>query len=163
MYYGSMHNDSLYYEYTCFDYFSDGIYYEDPPFQTLIKIKSGFLIVQVIAVFIELIFFFVMIRNWLLKNSVLRSPFFYLTTFKITNDFLFLVYTVVIRYWSEELNVLVGITEFLFYAFNMEIDTLCQLAIAVNRYTALVMPVKHERVSVITYLIYKYLKVGTVN
>ena len=141
--YETIYNESPYNEYTYYE----NADYENPAFHTIREIQAGFLVVQIIGVFVELIFFFVMIRNWFMKNSVLKSPFFYLTTLKIANDFLFLIYTIIIRYWPKEFDSFSAATEFLFYTFNMECDALCQLAIAVNRYTALMMPFKHERVS----------------
>ena len=141
--YGDMYYKDEYYESTYYE----NEYYDDPKFQILFRAQDGFLVMQIIGIFVELIFFFVMIRNWFMKNSVLKSPFFYLTTLKIANDFLVLLYTIIIRCGPEEFDLFSASTEFLFYTFNMECDTLCQSAIAVNRYTALMMPFKHERVS----------------
>ena len=110
-------------------------------------IRKYFPIIQGMGIFIELIFFFVMIRNWCMKSTFLMSAFFYLLTLKTLNDMFYIVYTVMITYWGEQTKYFYLDTGTPFFITSLEIDVFSQFAIAVNRYTAMMMPLKQERVS----------------
>ncbi|KAE9548990.1 hypothetical protein FO519_007802 [Halicephalobus sp. NKZ332] len=102
-------------------------------------------ILQYIGLVIEMAFFFVMIRNWYMKNTFMKSAFFYFTTLKIIGDFVFMLYIIVTTWWFPELMPLDYYTYFFLGYFYNEIDALSQFAISINRYTALMMPFKHKQ------------------
>ena len=123
-------------------------YYDYTEIQVIINIKNYFLIVQCIGACIELIFFFVMFRNWCTKRATsFQNAFFYLTALKTLNDFIFILYMVSTGYWESELDDFFNATQEVFFVFNLEFDILCQFAISINRFTALIMTLKHEKVS----------------
>ncbi|KAE9551877.1 hypothetical protein FO519_004899 [Halicephalobus sp. NKZ332] len=143
------------YNYSTTDYNDSNAEIDTPAIHIINNVRYGFLVVQCIGVVIEAIFFFVMAKNWLMKNASLRSAFFYIFTFKTVNDFVYMLYFIVCSYWPEQLyefSVVIGIP---FYIFSAEVDVLCQLSIATNRFTALIMPLKYERtINDFIYILY---------
>ena len=132
--------------------FNSTVDYEDPEVIAIIEVKNSFYVVQCIGLVIELVFIFVMIRNWCRKITTLRSAFFYLTTLKIVNDFFYMLYVVVISYCYDQLMDFYIATGFLYFSFCAEVDILCQLVIVANRFTALMMTLKHDHVCFVTFL-----------
>lgn len=127
--------------------FNSTIDYEDPDIVAIIDVRYVFYVVQCVGMTIEIVFFFVMIRNWCQKTTHLKSAFFYLTTMKIFIDFFYMFYVVVTTYWYTEVADFYYVTAFWYYSFCAEVDTWCQLAIAANRFTALMMTLNHDRAS----------------
>ncbi|KAE9551876.1 hypothetical protein FO519_004898 [Halicephalobus sp. NKZ332] len=134
------------YNYTDSDDSYNDSYYDEPAVVIFIDIRYGLYGIQGIGLLIELIFFFVMVRNWCQKTTPLRSAFFYLLTLKTVNDFFYMLYILVTWIWSESLSDFYDDTGFIYFSFCAEVDTLCQLAIAMNRFTALMMMLKHEMI-----------------
>ncbi|KAE9548067.1 hypothetical protein FO519_008719 [Halicephalobus sp. NKZ332] len=128
---------------------------EDPTSQIIDKIEYYFLLTQFLGIIIELIFFFVMIKNWCQRVTLLKSAFFYLLTLKIFNNFVYILYVLQNIYWIKaviDINFDIGMS---FDTFSLEVDSLCHVVIATNRFTALIIPLKHERVwsSTVTFSI----------
>lgn len=124
---------------------------EDLSTDIVVKIRLFFRIPQLIGMIIEIIFFYTMVKNWYKKNTSLKSAFFYLLTLKIVNDFFYLLYTLAITYWDSTRDIYLK-TAIQYFMFIMEIDIFSQFAIAVNRFTALMMPLKNEKVSCISMI-----------
>lgn len=132
---------------------------DDPVIRVIDNVMNHLHIVQYLGLVIEMVFFFVMIRNWYMNNTFLKSAFFYFTTLKIVGDFIFMLYEIVTTRWYTELMPSDYYTYFFLGYFYTEIDALSQFAISVNRYTALMMPFKHKSVSFKDIFIQKYLSV----
>ena len=125
---------------------SGNVMTEDPSTDIVVKIRLFFHIPQLIGMIIELIFLFVMIKNWYQKNIFLKSAFFYLLTLKTVNDFFYLLYTLAITYWDST-RYIYEATAIQYFMFILEVDIFSQFAIAINRFTALMIPLKHKIVS----------------
>ncbi|KAE9547583.1 hypothetical protein FO519_009204 [Halicephalobus sp. NKZ332] len=119
--------------------------YDAPDVVIISSVRSYFTIVQCIGAFIEVVFFFIMIRDWCRKNAITKSAFFYLFTLKTFNNFVYLVYWVLASYFYV-FKTFFYITYAQFFTFNLEVDTLSEFFIALNRFTALMIPLKHDRI-----------------
>lgn len=122
---------------------------EDPALHIIDEIQSYFPILHYIGLLIEIIFFFVMIRNWNMKETFLKSAFFYFLTLKTINHFIYMLYVITNTYWANLVIYIYHEIETLFFIFSLEVDALCQFIISINRFTALMVPLRHDSVSLI--------------
>lgn len=127
--------------------FNSTVDINDPDLYILGIVREVFTVMQAVGLCIEIIFVFVMIRNWYMKSIFLMSSFFYLLTLKTVNDTIYIIYTLILSYWAEQVKDFNDVFGTPFFISSLEIDVFSQFAIAVNRYTAMMMPLKQERVS----------------
>ena len=120
-------------------------------------IRYHFTIVQCIGAFIEVIFFFIVIRDWCRKNTTMKTAFFYLFTLKTFNNFIYLLYWILLKYCYECLIFYMIYAQF--FTFNLEVDTISEFFIALNRFTALMIPFKHDKVRFIIISIQEQLTI----
>ena len=133
------------------------INHDDPDVIIISSVRHYFNIIQCIGAFIEMVYFFVMIRDWCRKDGFTKTAFFYLFTLKTFNNFIYLVYWI-LRYYYREYQTFFNILYAQFFTFNLEVDTISELFIALNRFTALMIPLKHDRVSFIRVSIQEHFK-----
>lgn len=101
-----------------------------------------------IGVVIELIFMYIMIKNWLCKNKKLYSSFFILFTVKAGMDTVITIYYIITTYTHNRrfYGVLADVDlNFILYTLNF--DILCHCFISINRFTAIMTPTMYNTVS----------------
>lgn len=112
----------------------------------LADVYKWILILFGIGIIVEIIFVIILASNWKRKQSPLKSAFFYLLTMKTLNDVLNNATIIVDNRFPQQM-INLGRVFLIIQAFVTEFDTMCHLCIAINRYTAFMMPTKQEEVS----------------